>query len=57
MKVKCYVRYKKGELICFCKKDNPGCDRCDKGQCNQEVAIIDKYKGIKETFKNNEKKR
>lgn len=57
MKVKCYVRYKKGELVCFCKKDNPGCDRCYKGQCNQEVAIIDKYKGIKDAFKNSERRR
>ena len=57
MKVKCYVRYRKSELVCLCKKDNPGCDRCDKGQCGEEVAIIDRFKGVEEVFKNKDSKR
>lgn len=57
MKVKCYVRYRKSELVCLCKKDNPGCDRCDKGQCGEEIAIIDRFKGVEEVFKNKDSKR
>ena len=57
MKIKCYLRYKKGtsEVRCICKRDNPGCDRF-KG-CIRDTATINEFKGIKEAMINNEKKR
>ncbi|WP_202127888.1 hypothetical protein [Clostridium sp. C2-6-12] len=52
---KCYTRWNKGELICFCKIDNPGCDRYK--TCHIEKAKINKYEGIMECFRNSEKRK
>lgn len=56
MKVKVNLRYKQGtnEVRCICKRSDPGCDRFK--NCIKEVAYINKFKGIKECFKNSEKK-
>lgn len=55
MKVKCYMRWRGKELRCFCKKDNPGCDRYK--SCEEGKVIIHQYEGIKECMGNSERKR
>lgn len=57
MKIKCYLRYKKGtnEVRCICKRDNPACDR--HRTCYKEIAQFNIYKGFEECFHNSEKRR
>lgn len=57
MKIKCYLRYKKGtnEVRCICKRDNPACDRHK--TCIREIVQLNIYKGFEECFKNSEKRR
>jgi len=52
---KCYTRWNKGELTCICKVGNPACDRYE--SCEKEKAKINKYEGLKECFKNSEKRK
>ncbi|WP_322020564.1 hypothetical protein [Clostridium butyricum] len=46
MKIKCYLRYKKGtnEVRCICKRDNPACDR--HRTCIIEVVNLNIYKDL-----------
>ncbi|GEQ22727.1 hypothetical protein CBU02nite_32330 [Clostridium butyricum] len=57
MKIKCNLRYKRGtsEIMCICKRDNPGCDR--HRTCFKEVVQLNIYRGLEQCFKNSEKKR
>lgn len=57
MKIKCYLRYKKGtnEVRCICKRDNPACDR--HRTCYKEIAQFNIFKGLEDCFKNSEKRR
>ena len=57
MKIKCYLRYKKGtnEVRCICKRDNQACDR--HRNCFKEVVQLNIYKGLEECFHNSEKRR
>lgn len=57
MNIKVNLRYKKdtNEILCLCKRSNPACARCK--TCEKESVKLNEYKGIKECFKNSEKKR
>jgi len=52
---KCYTRWNKGELTCICKVGNPACDRYR--NCDKDKIKLNRYEGIKECFKNSEKRR
>jgi hypothetical protein len=52
---KCYTRWNKDNLICICKVGNPACDRYE--NCITEKFKLNRYEGIKECFRNNEKRR
>lgn len=52
---KCYTRWNKAGLVCLCKVGNPACDRYK--TCSINRFKMNKYEGIKECFKNSEKKK
>ena len=52
---KCYTRWKKSELVCICKVGNPACDRYK--TCDIDKFKSNKFEGIKECFKNSEKRK
>ena len=52
---KCYTRWNKGNLMCICKVGNLACDRYK--SCDKDKVKLNKYDGLKECFKNSEKRR
>lgn len=46
--IRVFIEHNKGKITCICKASNKGCGK----SCDRDIMYYDKYKDIKECFKN-----